>query len=685
MTTQDETGSVPANELVHGHEYVIDPETGMRARLDGTPYAAATRDDLASIEAKKQQQAEMRIPLLAGKDNPNAFVFFAMLDGTGNDRHDQEHAPTGVGQTYEQLKTQINAGYGEGHVAAAYVTGAGTRSFGEDGGLDLAAGYSSNDRAETMYVEFCKQADAWLKKNPDAEISIASMGFSRGAEEAVLLSQLVEKRGVLNPAAIEYDRRADGLVDAGTIRFDDSMKPLVEPADVTQVVIPIDPVAEGQLEDPTLYGMPPPYLVGGPGLTSPEAMESAIERYSQEQSDYGAYGIPPSVAGVFMLQARDETRRAFIGTDHVREEGLSDGNTRARFEMPGAHSDLGDGYYASGLGVVYTNMAKNYANNLVDFDTPLLTLNPEDPNLGLGSSNVIHDSEKHPAGPLPGEMVYDEDAFRDDGKRDNVAPSRPYEPMDPALTSDVEYRKATIAAPPAGLPFADVGIFYDAKEEQQKSCALVPPAIEVASPSNYPSSSVYNLTSTIIDAACETGAFPVEKTEPAPPLETEKVMATDAYGTPIGMYPIESVPSDRVAGTLPMNTEMHPAFPMYSEAWNAMADPAKTNIASGNMSEDDRARAAAAVTAAAMTGPPPLDHVNNVFLNKSGDTLIAIEGNPTDPASKRVSVPLETAVKTPVEESTKKADAALEDQQHKALAVQNNTLQPSVAPTTRAQ
>ncbi len=676
MTTQDETGSVPPNELVHGHDYVIDPETGMRARLDGTPYAAADAGDLADIENKKRQQAEMQIPLLAGKDNPNAFVFFAMLDGTGNDRHDQDHAPTGVGQTYEQLKTQINAGYGDGHVAAAYVTGAGTRSFGEDLGLDLAAGYSSNDRAETMYVEFCKQADAWLKKNPDAEISLASMGFSRGAEEAVLLSQLVEQRGIRDPASIEYDRRADGLVDAGTIRFDDSVKPLVEPADVTQVVIPIDPVAEGQLEDPMLYsgaGFVPP------GIMSPDDMAATLERASKERLDYG---IPPSVAGVFMLQARDETRTAFIGTDHV-PDGLTDGNTRASFEMPGAHSDLGDGYYANGLGVRYTNMVKNYANNLVDFDTPLLTLNPEDTNPGLGSTNVIHDSEKHPAGPLPGEMVYDEDAFRDDGKRDNVAPSRPYEPMDPALTSDVEYRKATIAAAPVASSDTDFGIFYDPKDEQQKGCALVPPAIEVASPSNYPSSSVYNITSTIFDAACETGAFPVEKAEPAPPLEPELVKIKTPSGYTWDAPPMKGETGIEVVGTLPMNTETHPAFPMYSEAWNAMADPAKTNISSGAMSQDDRARAAAAVTAAAMVGPPPLDHIDHVVLNKSADKLIAIEGDPMDPASKRVMVPLEAAVKTLVEDSTYKAVAAMDEQKQKTPLAPQNDAQTTATPAAR--
>lgn len=646
MTTQDEKpGQVPDSELVHGHPYVIDPDTGLRATLDGVPYAAAHADDEALIETQKRQQAEMEVPLLAGKDNPNAFVFFAVLDGTGNDRHDQDFAPTGVAQIYAELDSQIEAGYGGGHVAAAYVTGAGTRSYG---GSDLGLGYSSNDRAETMYVEFCKQADAWLKANPGAEISLASMGFSRGAEEAVLLSQLVHERGIQDPAAIEYYTRADGLIDAEFIEFDKSIPPLVEPGKVPQVVIPIDPVSEGQLENRMVYG------------------------------------IPPSVGGVFQLTARDETRRAFIGTEHV-PPGLSDGNTRFNAEVPGAHADVGDGYYANGLGVRYTNMVKNYVNNLVDYETPLLTLKPEDQHFGLGSSNVIHDSEKHPAGPLPGQIAYDVDAYRDDGVRDNVAPSKPYEPMDAALTSGLEYRTATIADAPTPESWSPVGKLYDPKEAQEQGCALTPPAIQISSPSNAPSASVYGLTSTVIDTLCETGVFPVEKTEPAPPLKTEEVLVRDFVGRPIGMLPTELVPADRAVGMLPMSASMHPAFPMYSEAWNAMADPARTNIPWGTMSENDRSRAAAAVVAAAMVGPPPLDNINTVVLNRSNDTLIAIEGNPTDPASKRVTVPLETAVKTPVEESTRKAEAASEEQSQKATMTPNHNVQPTAASTTRAQ
>ncbi len=161
MATEDEkSGPVPEAKLIHGddhdHDYVYDPETGAKATLDGTPYTTVSTDDVALIEAGKRQQADMRVPLLAGKDDPNAFVFFAVLDGTGNDRHDPNAAPTGVAQIYEQLDDQIKAGYGDGHIAAAYVTGTKTRTY--DDAWDGAEGYSADDRAETMYVEFCKQA-----------------------------------------------------------------------------------------------------------------------------------------------------------------------------------------------------------------------------------------------------------------------------------------------------------------------------------------------------------------------------------------------------------------------------------------------------------------------------------------------------------------------------------------------
>lgn len=666
-TEEQKPVSVPPGDLVPGHPYVIDPETGGRAISDGVSYASVEREkDLAASDAAKEQLAQMEIPVLAGKDNPNGYVFFAVLDGTGNDRHNTTEAPTGVAQIYGELDSQIKAGFGGGHVAAAYVTGAGTREYGDNAYdvVDGARGYTSDDRAETMYVEFCKQAAVWHEKDPTAEISVASMGFSRGAEEAALFTRLVEERGIQNPKAMSYKTGDGGLVIAGSVTFDnippplvEVPKPLVEPGKVAQAAALVDPVPEGQLE-------------------------------------YRDRRLAPSVVSAFQVTARDETRDEFAGSRHL-PPGLSDESRSLNVTVPGAHADVGDGYYANGLGVRNTNLVKNYLNNLVDFDTPLLTLKPEDTYLGKGSTNVIHDSEEHKP------LVYGNDGFRQDGERDVRAelntPEPPVaygragygppvipegdtrrEPMNTELAGSLDYRTATVASAPAGD-------LYDPRQEQEKGCSLVPPTIEVSSPSNAPSQSVYNVTSTMIDDLCGTGKFPVEKTVPEPPLQTEKVLATDAYGTPIGMYPPEMVPADRVAGTLPMSASTHPAFPMYGEAWNAMADPARTNIAWGSMSENDRSRAAAAVTAAAIEGPPPLDTINTVVLNNRNDTLIAIEGNPTDPSSKRVSVPLETAVTTSVEDSTRKADAVLEEQRQQALMTPNNNFQPTVATTARAQ
>ncbi|NOT87778.1 MAG: hypothetical protein HOP03_06315 [Lysobacter sp.] len=649
-TEEEKLGKVPEADLVHGHPYVIDPETGAKATLDGSPYAGIKANDVALIEDRKRLQAEMQVPVLAGKDDPNAFVFFAFLDGTGNDRHDQNFAPTGVAQIYEELDRQIKAGYGDPHIAAAYVTGTQTRTY--DNMADGAEGYSADDRAETMYVEFCKQAAAWKDKYPEAEISLASMGFSRGAEEAALLGHLVHERGIHDPDDFTYETLDDGLVKAGSIKFNKEEPGIAKGDDVKQAYIGIDPVSEGDLKDGGWIGGGQPY------------------------------GLAPTVVGGLQLSARDETRRAFEGTEHI-EEGLSADKTRANLEVPGAHGDLGDAYYANGLGVRYTNMAKNYINDLVDFEKPLLSLKPEDTNLGLGSTNVIHDSHMH----FPGPYLYDNDEFRERGDRFSDPPSLGYyRPKDEDLAENTRYRTASPEPAPVADSWAIAGNLYDPKQEQEKGCTFNLSPVEVSSPESVPSGSMHQGISTVRQVTCESGSFPpVEKTEPQPPLQTEKVLAADAYGTPIGMYPPELVPNDRVVGTLPMSASTHPAFPTYSEVWNAMADPARTNIPWGSMSENDRSRAAAAVTAAAMEGPPPLNNINTVVLNNRNDTLIAIEGNPTDPSSKRVSVPLEVAVTTSVEESTKKADAALEEQRQQALISPNNNLQPMVATTARAQ
>ncbi len=75
-----------------------------------------------------------------------------------------------------------------------------------------------------------------------------------------------------------------------------------------------------------------------------------------------------------------------------------------------------------------------------------------------------------------------------------------------------------------------------------------------------------------------------------------------------------------------------------------------------------------------------------MVLNLKGDGLIAIQGDPSDPASKRVTLPLSEAVSTTILDSTGKVDAMRQEQQHRMLMPPSNDVQqPAIAASSRAQ
>lgn len=668
MATEEERlVSVPSDQLVPGHAYEYDVETpGAKAIKDGVPYALASEDDLALYAGANERLAEMEIPTLAGQDDPNKHVFFAVFDGTGNDRHDAGFAPTGVAQIYAEIDSKIDAGWGDGRVAAAYIPGAASREFGDDwyDVRDGALGYTSDDRAETMYVEFCKQAAAWRDKDPNAEISIASMGFSRGAEEVALFTRLVDERGIQDPRAIKYETRDGGLVSAEsvTITVDPDMPPLVAPGKVPQAAALVDPVPEGQLENRDRR-------------------------------------LAPSVVSAVQLTARDETRDEFIGSRHL-PLGLSDGNQSLNVVVPGAHADVGDGYYANGLGVRNTNFVKNYVNNLVDFDTPLLTLKPEDTYLGKGSTNVIHDSEEHKP------LVYGNDAFRQDGERDvraelntpepllsngRMVYASPIpeedtrrEPMDAELASSLDYRTATVAPPPTGD-------LYDPSKAHPDACLEGPPTVEVSAPSNASPDSPFHQATEDWLKSCEAEAPTRIETKPEPEPQPELVDVCFENGfCGLAPPPTEDQTDRWVMGERPPNSSApltvadseHPANSLYDATLAAIEN--SPNIPPGSMNYNETRSAAAALVAAAMGGNDPLKTIDHVVLNRNGDGLIAIQGDLGDPASKRVALPMPEAVTTPILESTRKVDAVLEEQNQKTLVPPYNDYQSTVAPAMRA-
>lgn len=393
--------------------------SGRPRQADGVDVVPATSADLQRYTDAAAQLGQMQVPVLVSSDRPNERLFVAVLDGTGNDRNNPDMGPqTGVAQIFQQIRAQETSGE-VSNVAAGYLRGPGTQSGWLGSKVDGAQGHTFEERTETMYRQFIEQSGRWLAENPDADIRVAAIGFSRGAEQAAFFTRLVHERGIQDPTGAVYTTNNEGLVTG--VNY--TKPPLVEPGQVIQAAVLQDPVATG---DPRNYDR----------------------------------RLPPSVVSALQITARDETRDQFVGTPHL-PGGMSDGNRSLNITVPGAHSNIGDGYEANGLGIRNTNMTMQYLNGLVDNGQPLLQMRPEPQDQ---NRNVIHDSEGH----LP--WVYTRRGFDRDGVRDEntqLGPTtyvtgprggqfpapvpdehRVREPMDQGLSGQLGYRALPMAPVP---------------------------------------------------------------------------------------------------------------------------------------------------------------------------------------------------------------------------------------------
>lgn len=312
---------------------------------DGVSFYPAGAARLQMYGAARQTLAVFEEPVLLHASNPHDRLYVATFDGTGNDANkDPEHA-TNV----NFIHRQIEAGMGQHpHIAVGYVAGAGTQENLIHRALDGVDGYTSEERAELMYKKFIDQAWRWKKEDPQAHISLASTGFSRGADEVAIFTRLVHERGIQNPAGAKYTYTSDGLI----AHVEYTKPPLVAPGKTAQAVALMDPVGTGN------------------------------ELRNDDRR------LPPSVVSGIQLMSTDE-RRSLFKSDHIIDPGITADGRFAGIYVPGAHSDVGGSYHRDGLSNRAGNLIIDYINGLSD--QPFLTKLPEpdDPRL-----NVVHRSEE---------------------------------------------------------------------------------------------------------------------------------------------------------------------------------------------------------------------------------------------------------------------------------------------------
>lgn len=385
-------------------------------RDDGVSHYPADAARLQSYTDARQALGTLQVPILLHADDPHERLYVAAFDGTGSDADKDPAHATNVARIRDQVQALNESGHLQ--VRAGYVAGPGTQDNLIDRAWDGARGHTYDERLEQMYRQFIEQAKQWRADDPQAQIRVADIGFSRGAEQAAGFARLVHERGIQDPSGARYTRDSHGQITE--VQY--TRPPLVAPGQVAQAVGLFDPVGTG---------------------------EPARDHDRR---------LPPSVLSGVQITAEDERRGLFRST-HIIDPGLSADGRFLGVNVAGAHVDIGGGYHRDGLGIRSGNLMVDYLNGLSD--TPLLQrkAEPDDPRL-----TVVHRSEE---GSLLYRLGSKVDRSTPDGyierlvpkgQRDQVEDPNNAEAVDPQLRARFQSRPVPIpGAPDQGVAAAPPG------------------------------------------------------------------------------------------------------------------------------------------------------------------------------------------------------------------------------------
>ena len=287
--------------------------------IDGVGTYPANAHDLQTYETAQQLLARQPVPVLQRPGNRHDYLFVASFDGSGQDLAHDRGPPSNVGVIHQQVLALKRAP--EYRIGGEYVAGPGTQRNPLVRIADAMLAFSYDERIEQMYRKLSHQTWAWRQHDPDAQVRIAAIGYSRGAVEIPGFSRLVDAYGILAPSDLHFSRDA-----TGQLRVTGSGPALMAPGQVAQAIGLFDPVA------------------------------------TSIPMDYDRR-LPPSVISGFSLLAEDERRALFPHTALVHQGMTADGRF-VGVTVAGAHSDVGGGNHLDGLEIRAGNLMIDYLNTL---------------------------------------------------------------------------------------------------------------------------------------------------------------------------------------------------------------------------------------------------------------------------------------------------------------------------------
>ena len=355
-----------------------------------------TQEELALYSQAKSLQTEHRVPLLQRATNSHEYLYFPLFDGTGQDVKNPQQLPTNIGALSTQLEPLSRDP--RNRIGHYYVQGIGTQDSDLLRVYDGLRPFTWDEKIEEGYRALCIRAKEWKGQDPEAQIRIAHVGYSRGAVLAAGLARLVDRYGIADPQSLNFGRDVHGNITVA------SQRPLLVPAgEAAQAMGLFDPVATNM---PRNYDARP----------------------------------APSVISAYSQLAVNERRVAFPHQEIVDAELTANG-AFLRVPMPGGHSNVGGGNRESGLEALAFNGMVDYLNSLRD--QPLFTYRPlpDDPAL-----YTVYQARGVTAVPgLDGDGV--RDVREDLANCSIVDPCRDAEPMNESLAAQFEYRTLQPSAP----------------------------------------------------------------------------------------------------------------------------------------------------------------------------------------------------------------------------------------------
>ena len=261
----------------------------MGSTVDKTPKCDATAKELQQYDTALQRIKELDRSNTYDASDPDHRLVVLAFDGTRNDRDIGTRDPKYIHTNPDLLEGLVAW---TDTVKPLYIHGVATRNDNYfESQYEALTGDGSEDRAETAYKKLVKQVQKWHDENPNVEIHVSTVGFSRGTGSQRHFANLVDDLGIPDPSGSGY------LIPPGGVHQD--------------VMLIYDSVVTGQ-------------------------------------EDVLNLGIPDSVKNVVHLTAEHDNRINFDSASIVDPLNPNDPGI-LQMGLAGAHSDVGGNYDYDGL------------------------------------------------------------------------------------------------------------------------------------------------------------------------------------------------------------------------------------------------------------------------------------------------------------------------------------------------